>query len=88
MTRQGKDAPIYVMNAHTKSGFTTPFNFNTCTALRQAVSLTPRLLYHWGESRWYPWKRKLFGVHSRSGLVGEQKIPLSCRDMKSGPYSK
>jgi hypothetical protein len=37
------------------------------------VSFTPRPLYPWGKSSWYPLDRRLGGPKSRSGRIGEEK---------------
>jgi hypothetical protein len=45
------------------------------TRWRLVVSFTPRPLYPWGKSPWYPMDRRLDGTQSLSGRRGEEEDP-------------
>jgi hypothetical protein len=75
---QGKAIPVLSTEHHSMkvcwgSGHTAPWILDLGTRWRWVVSFTPRPLYPYGKSPWYPLIRGLGGPQSRSGKGGEEK---------------
>jgi hypothetical protein len=73
------------------SGSIAPCNLNLGTRWRWVVSFTPRPLYPWGKSPWYPFNCRLGGLQSRSGRGGENKKKSHhclCRELNPGHLAR
>jgi len=68
---KGKVVPLCSMKACRGSGNISPFILYLGTEWRWVVGITPRFLYPWGKSLWYPLDRRLGGPHRQSRRFGE-----------------
>jgi hypothetical protein len=70
------------------SGCIDPRILDLGTSRRWVVSSTPRQLYPWGMSPWYPLDRRLGGLQNRSGRCGIEKNLASTGTRTPTPGSR
>jgi len=82
---KNKVVSVHAMKAYGEVRSIDPVTFNIHIRWKWVVIFKTRWLYTWGKIPRYPWKRRIGGAHSRSGLFGEENSTRPSQQPKMIP---